>query len=109
MTLETSPGGWLGAPPAEGVLKGRHHIQRNRASNGSGQAPASAAPCTPHTKLPPAPSRRAHSACHTLVHTRTPAQCALTRSSPIFQSPVEATSSRRSSLIPYLIQLFPLS
>ena len=87
----------VGSSSSRGGLKGRHHIQHNCASDDSGQAPASAAPCAPHAKLPSAPSRHAHSACHTLVHIRTPVQHALTRSSPIFQSPVEATSSRRSS------------
>ena len=99
----------VGSSSSRGGLKGCHHVQRSRASDGSGQAPASAAPCAPHTKLPPAPSRHAYCACHILVHIRTPVQRALTCSSPIFQSPVEATSSRRSSLTPYLIQLSPLS
>lgn len=70
----------VGSSSGRGGLKGHHHIQRSHASDGSGQAPASAALCGPHIKLPPAPSRRAHSACHSLVHIRTPAQHALTAS-----------------------------
>ena len=72
----------VGSSSGRGGLKGRHHIQRSHASDGSGQAPASAAPCGPHIKLPPAPSRRAHSACHALVHIRTPAEHALPASLP---------------------------
>lgn len=67
----------VGSSSGRGGLRGRHHIQHSHASDGSGQAPASAAPCGPHIKLPPAPSRRAHSACHALVHIRTPAEHAL--------------------------------
>ena len=52
----------VGSSSGRGGLKGRHHIQCSHASDGSGQAPASAAPCSPHIKLPPAP-QQARSLC----------------------------------------------
>lgn len=94
---ETSPGGWLGARPAEGA-EGDATTSPACASNGSGQAQPLAAPCTPHTKLPP-PLQQTRSLClsHSGPHQDPCPVCSDAFLSPIFQSPVEATSSRRSS------------